>query len=198
MLMPSNCSKALAALLLLWPLTATAGKELLILKRESWKAKPAIGELKQHQPVAILVHHTGSTAKIKTELAQKMRGLQRFSQNKEKLADGRMKPAWPDVPYHFYIAVDGKIAEGRNINAVGDTNTAYDPTGFIQVVVEGNFETETVHEAQADSLRLLLQHLKDRYSLTQSDILAHNAKAQTACPGKDLAKRLPKIVEALR
>ena len=97
-------------------------------------------------------------------LEAKMQGLQRFSQNKEKLADGRTKPAWPDVPYHFYIAVDGRIAEGRSITAVGDTNTGYDPSGFIQVVVEGNFETEKPSALQQAALTDLLQSLKAKYS----------------------------------
>lgn len=127
-----------------------------------------------------------------------MKGLQRFSQAKEKLADGRTKPAWPDVPYHFYVNVDGRIAEGRDINAVGDTNTGYDPAGFIQVVVEGNFETETLSDVQAKSLQVLLQWLKDRYNINASDILAHKDKAQTACPGKDLMDKLPGIVDALK
>jgi hypothetical protein len=148
--------------------------------------------------VAILVHHTGSAMKPKTTLVAKMRGLQRFSQAKEKLADGRTKPAWPDVPYHFYIAADGKIAEGRSITAVGDTNTGYDPSGYIQVVVEGNFDTEKPTADQLVGLRSLLSWLKKNYEVTPSSIQGHNDKAQTACPGKNLTAELKGILSSLK
>jgi hypothetical protein len=164
-----------------------------MLSREEWQAKPPSFAMTSQKPVAILVHHTGSVMKIKTTLLAKMRGLQRFSQTKEKLADGRTKPAWPDVPYHFYIAADGKIAEGRSITAVGDTNTGYDPTGFIQIVVEGEFDTEKPTENQLDSLKKLVNWLQQNYNIQSSAIQAHNDKAKTACPGKNLTIKLNDI-----
>ncbi len=194
---PNKSSKLAAVLLLLSALAAVAAEAPSILAREAWQAKPPSAKMATQKPTAIMVHHTGSTQKLKTTLQAKMRGLQRFSQAKEKLADGRTKPAWPDVPYHFYIAADGSIAEGRLITAVGDTNTAYDPSGYIQVVVEGNFETETLSEQQVKSLRALLQWLKTEHQIKSTAINAHNEKAQTACPGKDLGKRLPGIIAEL-
>jgi N-acetylmuramoyl-L-alanine amidase len=184
----------------LWLISSTlvlAATTPMITSRESWGAKPPSMTMAKQTPTAILVHHTGSPQKLKTSLAAKMRALQRFSQAKEKLSDGRTKPAWPDVPYHFYISVDGQIAEGRDINAVGDTNTGYNPAGFIQVVVEGNFETEKVTEAQTASLQSLLKSLMEKYKIPASAIKVHKDKAQTACPGKDLAEKLPDIIAEL-
>lgn len=196
--MPNSFSKTALAGLLLFAMPALAADSPTILSRDGWKAKPPSLAMTKQKPIAILVHHTGSPQKLKATLTAKMQGLQRFSQAKEKLADGRVKPAWPDVPYHFYIAFDGKIAEGRDINAVGDTNTGYDPKGFIQVVVEGNFETEKLSDAQAASLSALLQWLKDTYGIKPTAISGHKDKAQTACPGKDLAEKLPGIVAKLK
>ncbi len=169
-----------------------------LLTRNVWQAKPPSLKMTAQKPVAILVHHTGSAMKVKTPLIAKMLGLQRFSQAQEKLADGRMKPAWPDVPYHFYIAADGQVAEGRDVNAVGDTNTGYDPAGYIQVVVEGNFDNEQVTDAQAASLKTTLQWLMEKYNVKATSILTHKDKAQTACPGKDLAAKLPAIISLLK
>jgi N-acetylmuramoyl-L-alanine amidase len=188
------------ATICLWLIMATqvvAAETPPITLREGWGAKPPSMTMVKQIPSAILIHHTGSNQKLKTTLAAKMRGLQRFSQAREKLSDGRTKPAWPDVPYHFYISVDGQIAEGRNINAVGDTNTGYNPAGFIQVVVEGNFESEKVTEAQTASLQALLRSLMKKYKIEASAIQAHKDKAQTACPGKDLAEKLPGIIAGL-
>jgi N-acetyl-anhydromuramyl-L-alanine amidase AmpD len=176
---------------------AAAGQPPILL-REGWQARPPSASMKKQNPVAILVHHTGAPQKPATPLASKLRNLQRFSQAREKLADGRMKPAWPDVPYHYYIAADGKIGEGRAVTAVGDTNTAYNPTGFIQVVVEGNFESEHLTDAQTASLTNLLQWLKTTYSIPSTAILAHQDKAQTECPGTHLLQRLPGIIAGLK
>jgi hypothetical protein len=195
MLMPSSFNKLAAIAVVFWAAPLAAAEKPTVLSREGWQAKPPSLTMTSQKPVAILVHHTGSAMKIKTTLAAKMRGLQRFSQAKEKLADGRTKPAWPDVPYHFYIAADGKIAEGRSITAVGDTNTGYDPKGYIQVVVEGNFETEQPTAKQLTSLRSLLGWLKATYKVEASAIQAHNEKAQTACPGKNLKAKLQSLLK---
>ncbi len=197
--MPSNFSKAFFIFGLLCFLAPSfAADQPSVLSRDAWQAKAPSLKMSAQKPVAILLHHTGSPMKLKTSLAKKMQGLQRFSQAKEKLGDGRTKPAWPDVPYHFYIAADGKIAEGRDINAVGDTNTGYDPAGFIQVVVEGNFDTETMSASQRDALKSLLLWLSTKYAIKPSAILSHNEKAQTACPGKDLSAKLPGIIAELK
>ncbi len=192
--MPNNFSKAVLLAVLAATFPAMAAEKPPIMARSAWHAKAPSLPMTPQKPVAILVHHTGSIMKPKTSLAAKMKGLQRFSQTREKLGDGRTKPAWPDVPYHFYIAADGSTAEGRTIDAVGDTNTGYNPTGFIQVVVEGNFDTEQPTPAQLAALNRLLAWLRETYKISSSNILSHNDKAQTACPGKHLKVKLAEIL----
>jgi hypothetical protein len=196
--MQNNCNSLLALVFLIAATPAVAAEVPSLLSRTEWGAKPPSQKMVMQVPTAILVHHTGSAMKPKLSLTVKMQGLQRFSQAREKLADGRIKPAWPDMPYHFYISSDGKIGEGRAINAVGDTNTGYDPAGYIQVVVEGNFETEMVTVAQVSSLESLLKWLTEKYQIKPNQISGHKAKAQTACPGKDLEAKLPGIVASLK
>jgi hypothetical protein len=196
--MQNSFSRLLSVCLFLAISPAFASEPPTILSRQAWGAKSPSLPMTTQSPVSILVHHTGSAMKPKASLASKMKGLQRFSQAREKLADGRTKPAWPDVPYHFYIAADGKIAEGRDVTAVGDTNTGYNPAGYIQVVVEGNFDKETLSDAQAASLQSVLQWLMGKYNIKATGISMHKDKAQTACPGKDLEAKLPGIVAALK
>jgi N-acetylmuramoyl-L-alanine amidase len=176
---------------------AEAADKPTLVTRSDWQAKTALPNFTKHTPKAILIHHTATKMKPNVLVASKMKSLQRFSQNKEKLADGRMKPAWTDVPYHFYIASDGKIAEGRDINVVGDTNTGYDPSGYIQIVVEGNFETETPKAEQVAALKTLLAWLKQSYKVQNKNIGFHGGVAQTACPGKNLKLLLPDILKAV-
>jgi hypothetical protein len=153
--------------------------------------------MKPHELSRITVHHTATAQKPDTTLERKMRALQDFSQQSAKLAGGGTKPAWPDVPYHFYVDVRGRIAEGRNIGYAGDTNTDYDPTGHILVVVEGNFETEQPTAEQLRELHKLLRWLSGRWRIPAAEIKGHDDYAATACPGKNLKSELPRLRESV-
>ena len=168
-----------------------------IVSREDWRAREPVGKMILHKPSRITIHHTASRQKEKTSIEQKMRDLQAFSQTASTLSTGKLKPAWPDVPYHFYIAADGRIAEGRKIDYVGDTNTEYDPTGHILVVLEGNFEIEQPAGKQLQSLRELVSWLAHEWNVRAGDIKGHRDYARTACPGKNLAPEVRKLREAL-
>lgn len=164
-----------------------------ILSRSEWNAKEAVGEMEEHSLRHITIHHTASPQKQGVSVEKKMQNLQTFSQSEGRLASGGKKPAWPDVPYHYYIAVDGQIAEGRDIKYVGDTNTDYDPAGHALVVLEGNFEQEQPSSKQLESLRLLVAWLSATYSIPAAEIKGHSDYASTACPGKSLEKLLPVV-----
>lgn len=110
-----------------------------------------------------------------------------------QLATGRVKKAWPDVPYHFYLSVDGRIAEGRDVNFVGDTNTDYNPTGHILIVLEGNFDEEQPTSAQLESLRVLVLWAASNWRIQANALRGHKDYAQTACPGKNLERELPQL-----
>jgi len=164
-----------------------------IVSRKKWKAKNAIGKVKEHTVGYITIHHTATFQNEKLTIKKKMQNLQNFSQSEGRLASGKAKPAWFDVPYHYYIAVDGKIAEGREIKFVGDTNTEYDPTRHALIVLEGNFQTEQPSSKQRESLQKLVAWLSFNWKVSGSEIKAHNDYAATACPGENLKKLLPTL-----
>lgn len=164
-----------------------------IVLRKKWKAAAAVGSAEKHTIRRITIHHTATVQNEKIDIEQKMRNLQKFSQSESPLASGKIKPIWFDVPYHYYIAVDGKIAEGREIKFVGDTNTAYDPNGHALIVLEGNFQTEQPSAEQLESLRKLTAWLSFKWKVPASEIKAHNDYAATACPGENLKKLLPSL-----
>ena len=169
--------------------------ELSILTRTAWGANPPVAEMKAHKITRITIHHTATLQKPERSLAEKMRALQKFSQNPGTLGNGKAKPAWPDVPYHLYIDCHGEIAEGRDANFVGDTNTAYDPTGHLLVVLEGNFEEESLTEAQLASLKKLLASKQSFYKVASDQIGSHKDFAETLCPGKHLHELIPSITK---
>jgi len=162
-----------------------------ILSRDTWKARKPTSEMKVHKPRYLTIHHTATPQNAKAPIAQKMRNLQQFSQSEAQLATGRFKPSWADIPYHFYIGVNGEIAEGRDTKYVGDTNTPYDPTGHIQIVLEGNFEKEGPAARQLQSLNHLAVWLSLVWGISPSEMKGHSAYIATACPGKNLEKKLP-------
>ena len=169
-----------------------------IVSRKDWKAKPPVGKGKEHNIVFITIHHTATTQKPDVTLEKKMQNLQAFSQRDDKLASGKFKPAWFDVPYHYYIAVDGRIAEGRELKYVGDTNTEYDPTGHALVVVEGSFNTEEPTKAQIDSLKKMTAWLANKYKVPSAAIKGHDDYAKTGCPGQKLKELLPNLRSLVR
>jgi len=172
---------------------STSSSRPKILSRQEWKAKDAVGEMQRHTRQRITIHHTASPQKQGIAIEKKMQNLQTFSQSESRLASGKNKPAWPDVPYHYYIAVDGQIAEGRDIRYAGDTNTDYDPKGHALIVLEGNFENEQPTTKQLESLRELSAWLSATYEIPISEIKGHNDYAATACPGINLKKLLPDL-----
>jgi alpha-L-fucosidase 2 len=164
-----------------------------IVSRAQWGAKPPVAEMKRHKINRITIHHTATLQKKDRSVEQKLKALQEFSQKEGKLGSGKVKPAWPDVPYHYYVDVHGRIAEGRSLEFVGDTNTEYDPAGHALVVLEGNFEEEQPSAAQLAALHSLIQWLAERFHVTPEAIQAHNDFANTACPGRNLKALLPEI-----
>lgn len=164
-----------------------------IVTRQHWGAKEPAFAMSPHLPRFITVHHTAVRQQPKVSVVQKMRNLQTFSQTEAHLPTGRRKPEWADVPYHFYIDCAGRIAEGRNMDYAGDTNTPYNPTGHIQVVLEGNFEAEEPSHQQLRSLEQLALWLALMRDIGVSDIKGHKDYVATACPGKNVHAKLPEL-----
>lgn len=164
-----------------------------IISRKDWNANDPVGKAKKHKIRFITIHHTATLQKPDVPIKTKMRNLQAFSQRDDKLDTGKFKPAWFDIPYHYYIAADGRIAEGRKIKYAGDTNTEYDPTGHALVVLEGSFNTGQPTPAQIESMQKLVSWLARRYKIPASEIKGHNDYAKTGCPGENLKKIFPEL-----
>lgn len=163
--------------------------------RAEWGAKPPSLAMKTHVPHRITIHHTAERQAPARSTEAKLQALQRFSQSEGTLGNGRPKRMWADVPYHLYVAVDGSVAEARPIQFVGDSNTPYDPTGHLLIVVEGNFEEEELSPAQRRTMDLLIPSLARRYNVPADKIAAHRDFAETLCPGRSLYAEIPRFRE---
>jgi len=176
---------------------APAVPEVPIVSRSEWGAREPVLSMREHRIERITIHHTATRQDRARSLTDKLRGLQAFSQRDDSLGDGRKKPAWADVPYHYYIAVDGSVGEARSWRYVGDSNTPYDPTGHLLIVVEGNFEDEQITDAQMRSLEAMVTSFARRFSVPGERLGAHKDYASTRCPGKHLYAELPRLRELI-
>ena len=169
--------------------------------RAGWGARAPVLPMRPHTPTRITIHHTGVAQAPNRSAVDKVVALQTFSQRDDSLASGRRKPAWADIPYHLYVAVDGTVLEARDWRYVGDSNTPYDPAGHLLVVVEGNFERDTLSTAQRRSLDALVPALARRFQVPGDRLASHRDFASTSCPGTHVYAELPRwraLIDAAR
>ena len=123
--------------------------DVSIVPRSGWNALPP-KPYKQHTPQQITVHHEGTRLEITDDAARKIHNIQVWGMGKDR--------NWADIPYHFLIAPDGTIYEGRDVNTVGETATEYDPTGHLLITCLGNLQQQEVPEQQLNALIRLMRN----------------------------------------
>jgi uncharacterized lipoprotein YddW (UPF0748 family) len=151
---------------------------VVINPRTAWQAA-APKPYKTHVPVRITVHHEGTRLEKTDDAAKKIKNIQTWGMGKDR--------NWTDVPYHYFIAPDGTVFEGRNPNMVGETNTEYDPTGHLLICCLGNYEEQEFTSAQLDALTRLIAWACAQYNISYETIASHRDHSkQTTCPGRNL------------
>ena len=151
-----------------------------IVSAKEWGSAPQpIPEERRHTPKYITIHHAGVFVKSTTDPATFVKNMQGWGQRDKK---------WPDLAYHFLIAPDGRIFQGRDIAYEGETNTKYPLRDQVQVELMGDFGRQRVSPKQLDSLVKLTAWLCAEYSIDPILMGGHNDRAprQTSCPGADL------------
>jgi hypothetical protein len=152
--------------------------------REEWGSQPKpLPDSAKHTPKYITLHHGGTEWKKGKDPAAYVKAVQKYGQEQKD---------WPDLPYHFMIAPDGRIFEARPIEYEPQSNTKYELKGHIGVELMGNFEVQRPSEAQLKSTVALVAWLCQDLKIDPSEIAGHKdrAKDQTVCPGKDFARYL--------
>ena len=153
-------------------------KDIVIIPRSGWNAaepKP----YKQHTPVRITVHHEGTKLEAADDAAKKINAIQRWGMGPDR--------KWADIPYHFLIAPNGTIYEGRSVNTVGETATEYDPTGHLLINCLGNLEVQELRPEQLQSLIKLIAYCSRKYNIPVETLASHkDYSSQMNCPGKNL------------
>lgn len=152
--------------------------DITIISRSGWNAAEP-RPFKTHVPVRITVHHEGTRLEPTADAAKKIKAIQTWGMGADR--------KWADIPYHFLIAPNGQIYEGRSVYTVGETATEYDPTGHLLITCLGNLEEQEVQQEQLASLIKLVAYCSKQYNIPYQSLATHrDYSKQTTCPGKNL------------
>lgn len=156
--------------------------------RAEWGSKPdPIPDSRKHVPKWVTIHHAGVLWTNTKDPAQFVRDLQAWGKKRPEIEKPPRNTYWPDLPYHYLIAPDGRIFEGRDVKYEPETNTNYSLAGNIGVELMGNFEEQRPSPQQLDSVVRLTAWLMQKYHIPPEDVRTHRdaAPGQTSCPGRD-------------
>ncbi|SIO18544.1 N-acetylmuramoyl-L-alanine amidase [Singulisphaera sp. GP187] len=155
-----------------------------IVSASEWGSKPQpIADARKQTPKYVTIHHAGVLWEAKVAPVVFVRNMQSWGQ-KEK--------GWPDLPYHFLIAPDGTIFEGRPPSYEPESNTKYPLSGNIGVEMMGDFGRQRPDPRQIASCVKLTAWLCHHYRLDPAQVRGHKdaAPGLTDCPGKDFDRYL--------
>ncbi len=189
-------SLALAALLL-GHLPAHAGERIDVprpanfVSAETWGSDPdPIPDDRRQTPRFVTVHHAGVVWKAGRDPVVFLKNMQSWGKRRPEIEEPPRNTYWPDLPYHFLVAPDGRVFEGRPVEYEPESNTKYDLSGHLGVELMGNFEEQRPSPAQVESAVQLVAWLLSEHDLPLTAIGTHAqvADGQTSCPGRDLAR----------
>lgn len=159
--------------------------QLKIITKNEWLGSFARGHVQTHHPSKITFHHQGPEDGFENihripcfEGAATIRKIQKEHMNKYGLAD---------IKYHYIIAPNGDIYEGRPPHYLGK-HVSKNNRDNIGVMVIGNFCTETPTQAQIDSIKKLIIYISflfPRIDIPKC-IYGHRDFEFDICPGDSL------------
>jgi len=150
----------------------------VMLCRQAWGARPALPGGRPHTIDRMTIHHSAVALPDNREIVARLQQHQRFHQDDK---------GWVDIAYHAAVDRRGNIFALRDTAIAGDTATDYDTTGHFLVLCEGNFDTETVSEAQLDGAALVCAWATKQFGIGVDTLASHQEVASaTDCPGGSL------------
>jgi hypothetical protein len=167
-----------------WPL------ELTLINRAEWGneeiANPE-GIDVMNGVKRITIHHDGMPPlPMKTEGQIKSRIVSIRKAHSKKYAD---------IGYHFIVDPLGRIWEGRPLEYQG-AHVQGKNENNIGILFLGNTYHDKPTEKGLDGLFTFLRYLRQRYEISEANVVTHRELAQTGCPGKFLQEEIDKARKA--
>jgi hypothetical protein len=160
------------------PAPAPSAVSADLLCRDAWGARPAYAGGRTHTITRMTLHHSGVVFGDNRNITQRLRQHQRYHQDHQ---------GWIDIAYHVGVDLDGNIFELRAPELVGDTATDYDPAGHFLVLCEGDFDQQTVPDAQLHGAALTFAWAAQHFGIATDTLASHrDMTPATTCPGANL------------
>jgi hypothetical protein len=130
----------------------------------------------------ITVHHEGNRAFTATSVAECRARL-------VNVLNGERGVGHRDIAYHYAIDPAGRVWEARDLRWEG-RHTRNNHSNNLGVVCLGNFEVQSIPQAQLAALERFLRDLQKKHKIGRKQIFTHQELSPTLCPGKDLQKKM--------
>lgn len=163
-----------------------------IIEPASWGSRPGdmSGEPTQNRFAWITLHHASELWTSRSDAVKFICAVQRWGQSPP---DPPRKAVWPDLPYHFMIAPDGRIFGARPLQYQPATNTRYDVAENVTIELMGDFERQRPRREQLAAAVRLTAWLAAQYRIPLDHVRGHKdapGADGTDCPGKGFYRYL--------
>ena len=160
------------------PTASAASTSGAMLCRQAWGARPAKPGGRPHVITRMTIHHSAVTLPDNRGIVARLQQHQRYHQDNK---------GWVDIAYHAAVDRNGNIFALRDTAIAGDTATDYDTTGHFLVLCEGDFDQETVTEAQLGGAALVCAWATREFGISVDTLASHKEVTPvTDCPGRTL------------
>lgn len=140
-----------------------------------------------NKPSQIIIHHTGDP---NDNIAKHFPNNDKaFMLREYEIA---IRGVFKDFPYNFAIGLNNTILQGRDPSKKG----AHEPlvnSNSLSIAVLGNYDIRDFNKHQEKNLIDLLSYLCYKYDINPLAIYGHYDLKPTACPGKNVYRRLPYV-----
>ncbi|NQZ57666.1 MAG: N-acetylmuramoyl-L-alanine amidase [Lentisphaeraceae bacterium] len=157
-------------------ITPITSSKLKIVRRSQWAKHSIKGNISPMGAIKkITVHHTDDGPKLsKMSDLKFLRGIENYHRNTK---------GWATIGYHFVIGRDGRIYEGRPIKYQG-AHASPNNSNNLGISLIGDFNHHMPSNAQINSLKALLAHVRKTYKISAKNVYGHTHQGKTECPGK--------------
>ncbi|MCB9546288.1 MAG: N-acetylmuramoyl-L-alanine amidase [Myxococcales bacterium] len=161
-----------------------------IVSRASWGARAPRCSYGSHRPNRLTIHHTVTPNNDAMSAPARVRQIQAFHQS------GR---GWCDIGYHFLVARDGRVFQGRPHDRLG-AHVANANSGNVGISFLGTYTSANPTAAQLRSAAAVVRWIATSYNISRdrTHVKGHRQYGGTSCPGDRLYARLPDIVRMSR
>ncbi|MFM9033452.1 MAG: peptidoglycan recognition family protein [Mycobacterium sp.] len=154
----------------------------VMLGRDAWGARPPRSGGRPHTIDRMTIHPSAVALPDNRVIAARLRQHQRYHQDDK---------GWVDIAYHAAVDRRGNIFALRSTAIAGDTATDYDTTGHFLILCEGDFDDETVTEAQLEGAALVGAWATRQFGISSATLASHReVTAVTSCPGRNLEEHV--------